>query len=114
AGEMHALHQTVGGYHPLTARRGLEQCGIVADAQGHRALGASLLQRRALEVTADQPEFTQRHGRPPAAQRPRRDALTSTLRRRGASLSRMPLMYLWPSVAPNTLAISMPSLITTL
>src|SRR5690606_37256681 len=93
-GKVDTLHQTVSGNNPLAARRGFKQGCIVTDAQCHSGRVTGLLQHCALAVPASQTEFTQRHVASSAAQRPRRDALTSTLRRRGASLSRMPLTYL--------------------
>src|SRR5690606_38663703 len=93
-GKVDALHQTVGGTNPLAARRGSKQGGSGPDARCHGGRATRLLQPCALEVPAYQSQFPQRHVATSAAQRPRRDALTSTLRRRGASLSRMPLTYL--------------------
>src|SRR5690606_39452691 len=93
-GKVVTLHQTVSGNNPRAAWRGFKQGGIITDAQCHGGRVTVLLQHCALEVPAYQSEFTQRHVATSAAQRPRRDALTSTLRRRGASLSRMPLTYL--------------------
>src|SRR5690606_29033197 len=111
--EVHALHQTVSGYHQLAVRRGFKHGGIVTDAENHRSMTTGLLQYGALKITPNQCEFIQWHSLLSLANQRRREALTSTPRRRGASLSRMPLTYLWPSVAPKTLAISIPSLMTT-
>src|SRR5690606_34774644 len=121
-GKVHAGHQRVAGHGQLHAGRRLQQGTVVANAQND-AFGR-LRTGRGGEVAADQLELTH-DGRkvpgrwlrgPGSSLRAFQllPARTSAARSTGASLSSTPLTNLCPSVAPNTLASSMPSLITTL